>query len=1180
MRRIACAMLVFMVGAAAVWAADAPMLDLVPLAGDPPQIDGQLQDACWDDAAHTDAFAEFGTGAAPEVRTEAWVTSDGDYLYVAMRCEEEPDRGVRAEHTGRPETLRQDDRVEVFLAARPQVYYHFTLGAGNAKYEQRVAGERKDLGWDVSWPSATAVGAREWTAEMALPLYIFGAGRLPAEPLYLNLTRTRYGVGQRFLTWAAVQKTFHDPERFGRLTGLEEAETPALFAPVLTGARVSGYRTAQGQATFPLDLALSNRGGKPGTVTVVVEDRPWGADPKRTEHPLDLGSLVEHETYTVQVPVAAPAARTARAWLELDGRPIGAVASVAGTDALTPLDVWLDRNYYTSEPEAQVLCKTVFTDRALAGKSFGLEVRDAQDRVVAAQERDAVNGPAFEVSLAGLAPGRYTVRVSLREDGRDLGALVRTLEKHPPAPEGVREVKLDQVNECILVDGEPWFPVGFMMYGGISEENIQQLADAGYDAMVRWWVVGGRTLDVLPRSLEQLDAAEQAGIRVFETCTGFAPSLRYGDAQFRENYLQGVENLPAYIEEFRQHPAVIGYYGLDEPGERFFDLGKRTYEIVHRLDPYHTMYSSGNSVWPDSGYEIFDLLGMHGYWDPIVREDIPLARRVAGMHIVAARHHRPFLATPQTDRPDYTRNLTPQELRCTVYLCLIHEAKGLIYFRHPVYHPTYWAMLRSVSQEAKDLAPVLMGKTPPQRVDVNLRAQRGQPVLPPGPAAALADFQPIHDVGTTLDLPLVQVLVKDLPGGGEMILAANAWRDELDAAFRVSSLGPESTVREHFTGKTYPVEDGAFEDALEPFAVRVYVTEGSTREPGTPVQVGVHLVRTKAAEPIVLHPEREEGQNLIENPGFEAQGGWTGGEIVTEAPHSGDRCLRLDAPEDAEHARATTRVALKAGQKYRLSAWVRTDIRQGTEPPRFYFFGVAGFRLPVDQAEWTQVQVDLHEPREDGTLLVGPHAPQGEGSIWVDDVEVVPLAPPAVPNLVVNGSFEAQTLPGWPDNWGTYSRSGRNIMYADAQDAWHGQNSLLIRWEQDRAYWSWNAVCEFAFEDRRPDTPYTLSLAAKALSADAPPLEVSFSGGRGGEITHIIEPTTEWKRYVLPIVLPQEDWNQWWHGDVNIGFTAQGRGGYRIDAVQFEEGDEATPYREVDYQAPKLDDKWLQYTTW
>lgn len=90
-------------------------------------------------------------------------------------------------------------------------------------------------------------------------------------------------------------------------------------------------------------------------------------------------------------------------------------------------------------------------------------------------------------------------------------------------------------------------------------------------------------------------------------------------------------------------------------------------------------------------------------------------------------------------------------------------------------------------------------------------------------------------------MPLVQALIQDKPGG-ELLLVANSSSLPVKVSFALSSLGPGSRVRGFFDKRERALTDGRFSEELEPYAVRVYETLHSKRDPDSPVSLGMNVV--------------------------------------------------------------------------------------------------------------------------------------------------------------------------------------------------------------------------------------------------------------------------------------------------------------------------------------------------
>ena len=89
----------------------------IPRVSEPPVIDGDLSDACWDDAAYIgDAmWRMYNKPRDAKMATYVWCAYDDDNLYAAFRCET-PDVGkLVAQITGHDGYAWRDDSAEIFF---------------------------------------------------------------------------------------------------------------------------------------------------------------------------------------------------------------------------------------------------------------------------------------------------------------------------------------------------------------------------------------------------------------------------------------------------------------------------------------------------------------------------------------------------------------------------------------------------------------------------------------------------------------------------------------------------------------------------------------------------------------------------------------------------------------------------------------------------------------------------------------------------------------------------------------------------------------------------------------------------------------------------------------------------------------------------------------------------------
>ena len=188
----------------------------------PPQIDGDLGDACWQSACTTSPFILATGDGLPEEQTIVRVCFDDERLYIAAEALEgalEPALNmlelVRAQQTGRDANVFSDDCVEIFLQPPSGGHYHLAANSIGTLYDAREQGAQ----WDGDCQVAAVRGNGWYTVELSIGLASLGAS--PAGEWRVNFCRERTAVVEQS-TWSGLQGAFHQPAQFGDL-GFAEA---------------------------------------------------------------------------------------------------------------------------------------------------------------------------------------------------------------------------------------------------------------------------------------------------------------------------------------------------------------------------------------------------------------------------------------------------------------------------------------------------------------------------------------------------------------------------------------------------------------------------------------------------------------------------------------------------------------------------------------------------------------------------------------------------------------------------------------------------------------------------------------------------------------------------------------------------------------------------------------------
>ena len=197
----------------------------VKAAAGAPAIDGELDDACWSEAATADYFcAADGTACAIDPTTFYFAYDEGN-LYVAARCEQEDMGALVITGKERDDFVHTDDCVGFFFLPDPQenVFYQVYANADGAVYDIAYTfAEPAELdtegaaAWNGDYEIATGRGDGYWTFEAAIPVASFGRDAILAGDEWRINFRRKEQVKGGSADWQ--YPIGFDPRRFGYLS--------------------------------------------------------------------------------------------------------------------------------------------------------------------------------------------------------------------------------------------------------------------------------------------------------------------------------------------------------------------------------------------------------------------------------------------------------------------------------------------------------------------------------------------------------------------------------------------------------------------------------------------------------------------------------------------------------------------------------------------------------------------------------------------------------------------------------------------------------------------------------------------------------------------------------------------------------------------------------------------------
>jgi len=194
---------------------------------DPPQIDGKLDDPCWQEAPKATDFIDQFFDTAVEDQTIAYVLYDDENIYIAFQCfDSQPDK-ILARETKRDSGMGDDDFVAFCIDpfhAHQFAYRSFFVVNAIGTQTSRIAGGRATkTEWKGDWIAATSRTDDGWTAEMAIPFTIINYPSTD-KPVTVgaNFDRMQHRTGIHSF-WSNIGSP-EQTEKDGHLVGIEFPE--------------------------------------------------------------------------------------------------------------------------------------------------------------------------------------------------------------------------------------------------------------------------------------------------------------------------------------------------------------------------------------------------------------------------------------------------------------------------------------------------------------------------------------------------------------------------------------------------------------------------------------------------------------------------------------------------------------------------------------------------------------------------------------------------------------------------------------------------------------------------------------------------------------------------------------------------------------------------------------------
>jgi len=680
--------------------------EMMPIAK-APTIDGRLDDDCWQSAAALTGFRDLKTDSPAAARTDGWIGFDDEALYLAIRAHEPDMPRVRRMLEGAKNAWTADNiEVSLNLDGTRRSYYHFVVNPNAQQWSSHFEAPRMRTRWEAPWQAATALLDEAWIAEIRIPYTSLNLAEMRGSDIEMNVARTvKLGDerGQTHVsTWSFSHGKFHEPRALGVVHGFD----PRRCDPYRFEVAALGWQRGEARAR------VHNRTGSRVALrcSFVVD-----GEPALASEPVAL-TLGPDEVQDVHAPLP----------IERDG---------AYALHLRALDE-AGRVRLVSQPAlVQVSSAAVF---AFAGPRFDrfVEGDDAQVRASfdgsaadAARSRirwhlgthsgEVTPRPGvnvWSIPLGPLESGRHALDVTLVRPGHDDLKTTADIRIVPPADHMVR---IDRWGRFFMVDGRPFFPVGFFTEALSRNRNLEDwrsiLVDVKRNHCNSVLAYGGMATGLSQRLGPYLDVAAEVGVGVWVDISGYfvwhIPKFRSQNNRYHDE-ASARADLEALMANHRQHPALLGWCAFDEPGNRPDLLNGPVVSAaatrVRELDPHHPFFCThlnhmGDAAiyGPGTDLGMMPFLSRGGRYDTMFRD-----LWNAGLPVMT---NSPCYGAAGNSAGEPT--IAQQRLHS--WKAVVMGARGLQYYLYRPFSQNLWEGMGDIATQIQQLTPALL--TPDER---------------------------------------------------------------------------------------------------------------------------------------------------------------------------------------------------------------------------------------------------------------------------------------------------------------------------------------------------------------------------------------------------------------------------------------------------------------------------------
>jgi len=673
----------------------------VPLVKIPPVINGDLNEKCWEKAQKIELI-QYNNGKPATQKTISYLLRDERNLYIGFHCSEKHPEKVKAIKKERDSTVWSDDSIEIFLDPEltQEKYYHFSCNTIGTQYDSFCnAPFLCDAKWDGVWNVKCKKGRDFWSMEIVIPFSNFYITSSTSDWWGINLCRNDIQHNEYLCSFPTIT-SFHNAKRYSQVYLVDNYVRKAHPLTI----KDMKLLPAGKQFSYYLSFTIENTEKNLKDIDIhlnIFEGLDKIFEKEKKIHRVNNKEIFHIGPFFLKKSIAHI---IIKCWQK------GNLLLINDRKLHAPdiLDTYFSLSFYSNEKDAELIYKINLENLKKTKLYVKISPKEKPEKAVLSLKVKPNNSGVIKIPLRKLDYGKYIATTQLLQKRKIISSSESLLIF---LPKKENEVKIDRRRRCLTVNGKPFLVFAYSLsnFKPLGEDVISYQRKLGMESLLIWGFRPGRS------EKEDLDFCQKYNIKV----------IPYIATLLNE---KGEKEVIKRIEKYKEHPAILMWFVLDEPLSQTPEVVENRVKLVKKVDPHHPTWVNYTPPGIRKFLEVnSDVISTDYYWNPPA-----LGRTCASqglfvkemMKLGELKRKVVFIFLQSYGAYGKLREPTPLEQEGQTYLSIIEGARGIVYFVNVPASKYQREKITSLYKELKVLSPALFSIESVPEISVNKKPIR------------------------------------------------------------------------------------------------------------------------------------------------------------------------------------------------------------------------------------------------------------------------------------------------------------------------------------------------------------------------------------------------------------------------------------------------------------------------